>query len=961
MRCSISSCKYYLHLACFRLPTQISFLPLLHRHDHSLQLQSGDNRIPWIRQRCNVCHEYTNGLYYVCTKCDGFRVDIKCASMPDTIYHAAHHPNHLLDLLSRDDARSLAYFKCDAGCDSSPVLNRAPYKCRSCDFTVHLKCAGLPESATSRRWDKHHQLHLTHDATRNRPGDFYCDQCEQQMNPRSWMYHCRSCDVSFHPDCLKTTCGEYRNIKIGQKYVIAGAHHHTLTYQLLTTKRKCNTCGEDKHERPGFYCALCNFFICFNCWFSDFWKYLLRPEADLTLLIEKIVFSPAHKTHTHKMSGKVENELEEEEEEEERKMLNHWHNEHPLSLVVIGRYYNCDGCTGTFRRGEKGYRCSQECLDDVILHEDCAEAPRKIRHAMHPQHTLTQQFSSPRDRETRCSICQDDLRRILYRCTSTECTFKAHIRCARGSDMMCAAEDEERSIIHHPSHPSHELKLLRRSCAFKCDACGTIGSSCSSYTCLDVDCQYWIHERCASLPRTVRREDHHHSLSLSFHVPPQYLKYNYRCEVCRKFLTSKHWIYHCELCSYAVHLTCAFTKYIPTMREQGIMQFPISDGVVGEDLIGAFLRRQGVDTHTTNSLILDHQDDVDYKFHHHKLRLVSSSSSSSFQEEENGDDDDDEEDYSCRKSELICDGCITPIRLKQTSSSSSSSFSGSKYMRCSIRSCKYYLHLACFRLPTQLPSLPLLHRHDHNLVLRSGDKHTPWKETFCSVCFIYTNGLYYTCAKCSRFRVDIKCASMPETIYHAAHPPHPLNLLSLQDLDRRGPTPTECDADCEHFICGIRSSYACSACDFVVHLRCAGLPTSSASCRWDKRHPLLLMHDATLNRPGEFYCDGCETIMNPRSWMYRCRSCDVSFHPGCLLTTTGRWRKIKFGQRYTAAGAHCHALTYQILTTKRRCNVCGEDQHEDRGFYCALCIFFICLGVHCGQKLIQDGKLEALD
>ena len=99
-------------------------------------------------------------------------------------------------------------------------------------------------------------------------------------------------------------------------------------------------------------------------------------------------------------------------------------------------------------------------------------------------------------------------------------------------------------------------------------------------------------------------------------------------------------------------------------------------------------------------------------------------------------------------------------------------------MRCSISSCKYYLHLACFQLPTQISSLPLLHKHDHSLVLQSGDKLKPWESSYCRLCKIYTSGLFYGCTKYEDFKVDIKCASMPDTIYHAAHPPHPLNLLS---------------------------------------------------------------------------------------------------------------------------------------------------------------------------------------
>ncbi|XP_047962177.1 uncharacterized protein LOC125207010 [Salvia hispanica] len=932
MRCSISSCEYYLHLACFQLPTQLSSLPLLHKHDHSFVLQSGDNRKPWRWSICGVCGTFTNGLFYGCTKCDyGFTVDIKCASMPETIYHAAHPP-HPLNLLSPEDTEIRAFDTCD-GCNGLIWGANNSYACGTSDFIVHFQCAVLPASSTSRRWDKHHPLPLTHDATLNHPGDFYCNQCEQEMNPKSWMYHCRSCDISFHPECLKTTSGGFRNIKFGQKYVIEGAHCHTLTYQILTTKRHCDLCCYDMHERLGFYCASCIFFICFE------------PCG------QKMIEDGNIKA--------VENEIK-----EEREMVDHWIHEHPLTLVRSRGGEYCYGCLTYYRRGEKGYGCSQKCGYAELLHEDCAEAPRKIRHAMHPQHTLTQQFSLFGVEGGRCPICQWYVWGIYYRCTSAECTILMHSRCAQGSDMMYAAECDKRTI-HHPSHPEHQLLFLRRSCSFKCDACGTTGAKGSSYLCTNDDCEYWIHERCASLPQNIQREEHNHSLSLSFHVPPQYLRHKYHCDVCRKRLVTKNWVYHCELCSYVVHLTCAFKKSLLTTREKGIMEFPISDVAVGEDLIGDFVRRQGVDTRT-NTLILDHQDGVDYKFHNHKLRLVSSSSPS-FQEEEDEEnsDDDDEEDYSCRKSELICDGCITPIVLKQASSSPSSSSCSSSsssnedycyyYMRCSIRSCKYYLHLACFCLPPQLSSLPLI--HNHSLVLQSGDKLKPWKWQECSICRKDTNGLYYDCTKCYSFKVDIKCASMPDTIYHAAHPPHPLNLLSKEDTRTRDNL--KCDGCPDSFFVAC-NSYACGSCDFMVHFKCAILPASTTSRRWDNNHPLPLMHDATVNRPGDFYCNRCEQDMNPKSWMYHCRSCDISFHPRCLVTTSGWFRNIKFGQKYVITGAHCHTLTFQILTTKRSCDVCRYPRHESLGFYCASCVFFICFH-SCGEKMIKKGNVEAVD
>ncbi|XP_042054999.1 uncharacterized protein LOC121799640 [Salvia splendens] len=272
---SCSECKYNLHMPCFHLPPHISSLPV-HEDDHRLLLQYSNTLTPWKYGICSVCKYDMNGLFYTCVSCNfkgcNFEECIKCACMPDTIHHAAH-PQHLLKFVTKSHLHSDDYSNlvvsslCAASCDE-PACFYDCYSCsrNSCDFIVHLKCVLVPASVTSSRWDKHHQLPLTYNATLDRPGDFYCDQCETQMNPKRWMYHCHHCDISFHPDCFKTTSGEWRNIKLRQEYENDEAHPHTLTFQLLTTKRRCDICGEDRHEQEGFHCASCNFFVCLkNC------------------------------------------------------------------------------------------------------------------------------------------------------------------------------------------------------------------------------------------------------------------------------------------------------------------------------------------------------------------------------------------------------------------------------------------------------------------------------------------------------------------------------------------------------------------------------------------------------------------------------------------------------------------------------------------------------------------------
>ncbi|XP_057803845.1 uncharacterized protein LOC131019176 [Salvia miltiorrhiza] len=285
------------------------------------------------------------------------------------------------------------------------------------------------------------------------------------------------------------------------------------------------------------------------------------------------------------MSGKEKYKIE--EEEEETKVVHHWSHEHRLTLGKPRIGERCYGCGRSFNRGEKAYEC-RLCWENIILDEECLGMPRKIRHEMHPQHTLTQHvFTSDQmiiHGETLkgklCAICEriiiirkrpytnTEEGGILYKCTRAECELWMHMRCAQGSDMMYDAaddddDDEKHRTIDHPSHPKHALKLVMRSCRFKCDACG-ITRGGKSYMCCKPNCQYWIHESCASLPQTIESEYHSHSLSLFFHVPPPYMKWDLKCDVCSKYLSSKYWIYHCELCSYVVHLKCASnaTRYV---------------------------------------------------------------------------------------------------------------------------------------------------------------------------------------------------------------------------------------------------------------------------------------------------------------------------------------------------------------------------------------------------------------
>ncbi|KAI3463659.1 hypothetical protein Pfo_020322 [Paulownia fortunei] len=603
--------------------------------------------------------------------------------------------------------------------------------------------------------------------------------------------------------------------------------------------------------------------------------------------------------------------------------IQHLCHEHPLTLTEARVGGQCFGCWRYFS-GEPAYGCSMKCWPVIFLHEECAEMPREIRHPTHPQHILTQiVFDKLGNFPYTCTVCGRRARLgLVYHCSL--CKFYIDLSC------VAVRYATEKQTLQHPSHPTHQLTLLKRFSLFRCDACGT-KEKARSYVCSD--CQFWIHESCASLPTTMERESHHHHpLSLAFHLPEGYHKFGFKCDICRKHFLLRNWVYHCDLCRYVVHIKCALKTSIATQSasssssikneaDEEVIRLPLND--VYEDLIKPFVMRGGA--------AVVPEINGKYRFHNHLHEL-------SLVEEDDCEEEDDDDDDPDRESMIpVCNGCTTPIYEKS---------SPPPHMYYSCGECKYFLHLKCFQLPPELPPHP--HREDkkHNkLRLESCPKNCLGMS--CHNCYQVTNGLFYSCPDCD-FKVDIKCASLPNTIDYAAHPQHYLKqFLVTHNCSHL------CDACGQDLPYG-RLAYRCERCELVLDYKCALLP-SSIKHRWDQ-HPLPLTYDANVDHPSEFYCEICELEMNPKSWMYHCRQCDQSFHPTCL-PLSGDYKNIKFGQQYVISNCHPrdHPLTHVQVATKLRCDLCRQDVYGFRGFECASCKFVMCLSCADEHKdAIQD-------
>ncbi|KAH6763583.1 hypothetical protein C2S52_021016 [Perilla frutescens var. hirtella] len=292
-QCTVPNCTpYFIHSICYSLPATLQYSSSSHLHSddshHLLQLyghynkihihqnhifelhtQSETNDKDAVFRECNVCGLSTNGMWYKCEECD-VKIDVKCASLPTTIRHASH-PHHkpliLTTILPHQE--KLQYCR---GCGyplKEDTIDIA-YCCNSddCDFALHLRCAQLPLSIREHLWNMNcnHPLWLTFDASLDHPSDFFCEFCEEELNPKEWMYHCRQCDISVHlRRCLKAASGWYRNIKFGRRFEMDGIHPHPLTFNLITLQKRCHLCSTKVYNFPGFECVSCYYVVCRAC------------------------------------------------------------------------------------------------------------------------------------------------------------------------------------------------------------------------------------------------------------------------------------------------------------------------------------------------------------------------------------------------------------------------------------------------------------------------------------------------------------------------------------------------------------------------------------------------------------------------------------------------------------------------------------------------------------------------
>ncbi|XP_010526445.1 PREDICTED: uncharacterized protein LOC104803981 [Tarenaya hassleriana] len=352
------------------------------------------------------------------------------------------------------------------------------------------------------------------------------------------------------------------------------------------------------------------------------------------------------------------------------------------------------------------------------------------------------------------------------------------------------------------------------------------------------------------------------------------------CGVCRKEIDNKYGQYSCiKGCSYAIHSKCATRKDVWDGKElEGVPEEPEED-------IEPFKK---IDDRTIHH----------FSHEHYLLRL-----SEALEE--------------CNK---LCEACIRPIQ------------SGDIYYGCMLQ-CDFTLHEKCANLPRKMHHA--IHKHPLTLLPTDPQASTyvrvaQVKGSFsCSACSRISCGFKYKCyEKGCGFKVDVLCALIPDPLTHKSHE-HPLFLTSQQDN-------IICNA-CKGLDCVLN----CVECDFTLCFTCASLP-ESIDYKYD-RHALVLSCGEEEGRAnGTYWCEGCEKVLDPKTWFYTCDECCVTLHKACAL---GRYPYMKPGKKIGFDGYEFD-IAYNNGSSRPTCVVCRfrcEDTLVFKGLTIHTCSLFCTL------------------
>ncbi|KAJ0647413.1 putative transcription factor C2H2 family [Helianthus annuus] len=263
---------YVLHEWCTQLPTRLRNVVGHRGKGHTLMLFLGVGFNFGIK--CFICGLPGNGAVYYCSDSKGvYFTDAHCAFMPREITHEAH-ANHLLTRVdgASSSRSSVSKMECRA-CRVGIVESDTYFRCNACDFYLDCRCAlHLPKTIRN-KYDKH-PLKLSYSPIEDHKGQYFCEVCEEELDPGKWFYHCVECAQSIHSACaplilqseqgvnsLSELEGVYKYINFKFTGVRTRSfHQHPVSFAPGTKNDGlCQLCGSELQSHLIWKCLDCSF------------------------------------------------------------------------------------------------------------------------------------------------------------------------------------------------------------------------------------------------------------------------------------------------------------------------------------------------------------------------------------------------------------------------------------------------------------------------------------------------------------------------------------------------------------------------------------------------------------------------------------------------------------------------------------------------------------------------------
>ncbi|KAF8079729.1 hypothetical protein N665_1004s0013 [Sinapis alba] len=591
--------------------------------------------------------------------------------------------------------------------------------------------------------------------------------------------------------------------------------------------------------------------------------------------------------------------------------------EHPL--IPFNRFVpvRCDLCIKLFSESDVtiygGYRCNELGCERAVFHKDCANPLKEINHSYHPDHTLKliiPTFPLFCSQQHTC-FCGRRFK-VGYSCSM--CDFKLDLECAMRPEPLVLPEN---SYGHE--HPlkvvSEPMRLFCNKKGLKiCKACGMyVNLTFPHYSCQECE-EFVIHLNC--FPEAYHTSHPQHPLKSFRGQFPGYA--DEKCLLCEKeFDQERHQLHHCYVCNVSICRECirrpppVDVECLKTHEHQLYLVPRLIDFTC--NACGTKGNRSPYFCLPCNFMI--HRECIDLprviyiNRHDHRISYTprlghgewkcrvcrkkvdgfygaySCSKCPSFAAharcatrndvwdmvEREGTPEEEEEiesykviDYNTIRhfshdhnlrfnndgmtllENTLCKACVFQIGSEP-------------FYICKQQQCDFILHEKCANLSQKKRHV----RNNLPFTLRT-DSHFTFRCQLCcqdSTGFRYESGPYVT--------IDVRCASISDSIKHESHP-HPLYYSTSDN--------TPCSR-CEKKICFV---FRCDECeDYILDAKCATLPKKVMKNRYDD-HPLFLSY-GDMNVDEKYWCEACETKVDPKRGFYACKDCGVVLHISCLF------------------------------------------------------------------------------